>query len=216
MNQATRLPLFASLLLITCITGCAGNSAELRLTCTETGAAYRQQFSSAYLSKGSEGTEVVLVSDEDVAGKSASDANAAVAAGQTLEPSAATAVRQVMHVKVLWRPQRGTKQGHPSYTNAALRWYVLGDTGKGKSDVLEYTGAGFVALSDTAGGTRVTIRNASLKPVGQAKGSLNDPVGSANLNGTFLAKKSHKRVNELLAEVKSAVNGAGAQQASAH
>jgi len=43
-----------------------------------------------------------------------------------------------MHLKVLWKPQRGTKQSHPSYTNASLRWYVIGDAGQ---DVLEYSGA---------------------------------------------------------------------------
>jgi hypothetical protein len=193
------------------MTGCAGGGnkpADLRLTCTETGATYRQQFASAYVSNDNEGTEVVLVSDESVAGTSPDARTAAQSPG-------ATSVRQVMHVKVLWRPQRGTKQGHPSYTNAALRWYVFGDHGNGRSDVLEYTGAGFVSIADAGGGTHVTIKNASLKPVAGANGSLNDPIGTANLTGTFFARKSAKRVNELLSEVKSAVNGAGAQQASA-
>jgi hypothetical protein len=171
-------------------TGCANQSpADLRLKCDETGKTYQQQFKKAYVSQDLDGTEVVLTSD---------DANASI--------------RQLMHVRVLWRPQRGTKQGHPSYTNAALRWYVFGAE---KSDVLEYSGAGFVQVADTAGGTKVVIRNADVKPVAQAKGSLNDPVGSANLTGTFYAEKSTKRVNELLAEINNAMQNNGAQQASA-
>lgn len=170
--------------------GCANQSpADLRLTCDQTGKTYQQQFKEAYVSKDEDGTEVVLTSDDENA-----------------------SVRQLMHLRVLWRPQRGTKQGHPSYTNAALRWYVLGSE---KSDVLEYTGAGFVQVADTATGTKVIIRNASLKPVREAKGSLNDPVGPAKLTGTFYAEKSTDRVSELLAEINRLTQSPGAQQASA-
>ena len=196
-----RLPFAASLLLLGCITGCAtDNSADLRLTCVESKKAYSQQFPDAYVSKGADGdTEVVLVSDAKAADTGAD-------------------VRQVMHVKVLWRPQKGTKQSHPSYTNAALHWYVFNENPAGGSaapDVLEYTGAGFVTLADAAGGTQVTIRNATLKPSATENGSLSDPVGPARLTGTFVAKRSAKRVNDLLAEVKHATDGARAQQASA-
>jgi hypothetical protein len=86
------------------------------------------------------------------------------------------------------------------------------------SNVLEYTGAGFVRLADVHGGTQVTIRNASLKPADTAtECSLNDPVGPSRLTGTFLAKRSTKRVNALLAEVKDATeNGGRQEQASAN
>ena len=196
------LALVASMLLLGCITGCASRSADLRLTSLATKAAYTQQFTDAYVAKGAAGnTEVVLTNDD----------------GE---------VRHVMHVKVLWRPQRGTKQSHPSYTNAGIHWYVF-NQGQGARtasaaaataapDVLEYTGAGFVRLSETAAGTKVTIRNATLKPTdASAECSLNDPVGPSRLNGTFLAKKSTKRVNALLAEVKHATEGPRQQQASA-
>ena len=83
--------------------------------------------------------------------------------------------------------------------------------------MLEYTGAGFVRLAETAAGTEVTIRNATLKPADSASQcSLNDPVGPSRLTGTFIAKKSSKRVTALLAEVKHATGDARAeQQASA-
>lgn len=182
--------------------GCAGSApAELRLTCLESKATYSQQFDRAYVGKGAEGnTEIVLVHDE-----------------QSKAAGALESVRQIMYVKILWRPERGAKQGHPSYTNAGLHWYVLGNApGDAQpTDVLEYTGAGFVALSDTPLGTQVTIRSATLKPAGNSNGTLNDPVGPAKLTGTFLAKKDANRVSELLEEVKGAVDAGVAQQASA-
>ncbi len=196
-------PLAASMLLLGCITGCASRSADLRVTSLATKAKYSQQFTDAYVAKGAQGnTEVVLTNDDGD-------------------------VRHVMHVKVLWRPQRGTKQSHPSYTNAGIHWYVFNQGARTAAasataspaetnDVLEYTGAGFVRLSETAAGTEVTIRNATLKPADSAaKCSLNDPVGPSRLTGTFIAKKSSKRVNALLAEVKSATEGARDEQASA-
>ena len=197
------LPLAASMLLLGCITGCASRSADLRVTSLATKAKYSQQFTDAYVAKGPEGNTQVLLTNDD---------------GD---------VRHVMHVKVLWRPQRGTKQSHPSYTNAAVHWYVFNHGGGGgartasaspaaANDVLEYTGAGFVRLAETAAGTEVTIRNATLKPADSASEcSLNDPVGPSRLSGTFIAKKSSKRVNALLAEVKHATEGAGEEQASA-
>jgi hypothetical protein len=190
--------------------GCAGKPAQLRLTSLENDATFVQQFSKAYIGKGAVGgTEVVLVDEQAVPPRPDADGDAMTAASSS---STGSAVRQVMHLKVLWKPQRGTKQSHPSYTNAGLRWYVLGDGGR---DVLEYSGAGFVALTETAAGTQVTIRNATLKPVGTPRGSLTDPVGPARLTGTFIATKSPQRVSALLAEVKTAVDGAAIRQASA-
>ena len=194
--------------------GCAQNSIDLRLTSLEKEATFVQRFSKAYVSTGGTaagGTEVVLI-DEQAVGDARHGAALAAASDDASPELSAAAVRQVMHVKVLWRPQRGTKQSHPSYTNAGLRWYVIGDGGR---DVLEYSGAGFVALAETPAGTQVTIKNATLKPVGVARGALTDPVGPARVTGTFIARKSPKRVDALLAEVKSTVNGASMSQAAA-
>ena len=174
------------------LTGCSQKPADLRLTSLSNKATFRQEFSDAYIGKTAEGNTEVL-----------------------LAGGSANGIRQIMQVKVLWRPQPGTKQGHPSYTNAGLHWYVIDDSNPGSSDVLEYTGAGFVSLSDTAGGTQVTIRNATLKPVASDKPTLNDPVGPAKLTGTFTATRSKARVRELLSEVENATRSEGAQQASA-
>lgn len=193
---------------------CARGGAELRLTSIEKNAAYLQTFSNAYVSKaGNGGAEIVLIEDQSVRG--AADAGDAVPAAS--DAAAPTAVRQVMHLKILWKPQRGAKQSHPSYTNAGLHWYVFTQPAASGAapDVLEYRGAGFVTLTETAAGTEVTIKHATVKPVGTPRGSLTDPVGPARLTGTFLAKQSPKRVNALLAEVKTAVDGAVIPQASA-
>jgi hypothetical protein len=125
-----------------------------------------------------------------------------------------------MYVKVLWRPQAGTKQGHPSYTNASLKWYVFCDSTEGNANaaggpnVLEYTGAGFVSLSDSALGTKVNIRNATQLPVASPACTLNDPVGPAKLTGTFTATRSPERVTELLTQLDAATQR-GPQRASA-
>src|SRR3954452_10907999 len=119
-------------------TGCAQNSADLQLTCLERDARFTQHFSEAYVSKVGEGnTEIVLVN--------APTESAGQAGDRAIQP---TGVRQVMVVKVLWRPEHGTKQAHPSYTNAGLHWYVFDQPGRpgAPADVLEYTGAGFVDL----------------------------------------------------------------------
>lgn len=205
MASATPLLLLAGLM----AGGCGQNSAELTLTSLQSNATFLQQFSRAYVTTGATGgSEIVLVDEQAVNGGGGAEAGEAVPASA----SGATALRQVMHLRVLWKPQRGTKQSHPSYTNAGLRWYVIGDGGH---DVLEYSGAGFVALQETAAGTQVTIRNATLKPVAAPRGGLCDPVGPARLTGTFIAKKSPQRVKSLLAEVKSAVASAEVPQASA-
>jgi hypothetical protein len=206
------------LLLLGCNIGCANKPADLRLTSLESKAQFKQQFSHAYVSDGAGqdgNTEIVLV-NEAADATSTADAIPA-AAGGTPRPTAA-GVRQVMHVKVLWRPQAGTKQGHPSYTNAALKWYVFCDSPEGAAaaggpNVLEYTGAGFVALSESALGTQVNIRNATLKPVASPGCTLNDPIGPAKLTGTFTATRSPERVSELLTELDAATQR-GPQRAS--
>ena len=197
--------------------GCArsGAGAELSMKSIESDAQFLQRFSRAYLTKNAHGgTEIVLVKEQGARG--AGDASP----GEAVQASSASrgpAVRQVMHVKVLWKPQAGTKQAHPSYTNAGLRWYVLADATRDGAapEVLEYSGAGFVALTETAAGTQVTIKNATLKPVGTPPGSLTDPVGPARISGSFLAKKSARRANAVLAEVKTAMDGASTPHAAA-
>lgn len=198
------------LLLLASAPGCSHDSADLRLTSLQNKANFRQQFTKAYYSKGEDGdTEIVLLSDA----ADSSDGSPRVAkAGGAIDSSAS--VRQVMHLRVLWRPSPGTKQSHPSYTNAGIHWYVLG--GSATTDVLEYTGAGFVSLSDSPLGTQVTIKNATLKPVENPRCKLNDPVGQSRLTGTFFATRSAKRVSDVLAEVQSAAQLArSAEQASA-
>jgi hypothetical protein len=191
-NSKFPLPACALIAMLVGLTGCSQKSPDIRLTSLSNKAIFTQQFDDAYIGKSAEGnTEVVLAGGNP------------------------DGIRQVMHVKILWRPQRGTKQGHPSYTNAGLHWYVFDESKNGSADMLEYTGAGFVSLSDSPVGTEVKIRNATVKPVARASASLNDPIGPAHLTGSFFAKKSKARVQELLAEVANVTQNESAQQASA-
>jgi hypothetical protein len=177
--------------------GCATTpQSTLTVTSVQSAQEFKPQFDAAYASRSAEGDyDVVLTGGSAPTGASAGEG-----------------ARQVMHVRVLYRPMRGTRLDHPSATNASIRWYVLGDR---PGDVVEYTGAGFVTVSPAAvgDGVEVRVRNASLRPVA-TRGNLTDPLGPTTVQGTFQARTDPQRVTDLLAEVAPA-NGAGGAARSA-
>ncbi len=173
--------------------GCSENRGSLTLTSRENHQRYRQEFEQAFARRSSVGDlDVVLL--DDAAARVADEAGAS---------PASAAIRQIMHIHVLYQPMRGTKADNPSATNASIHWYVFGGGGRGPAEVLEYSGAGFVKL-DSAGKTvKLEVRNATLKPM--INQGLNDPIGPANLRGAVVARTNAARVKELLAEVKTEV-----------
>jgi hypothetical protein len=181
-----RWTLLLALLPAWVLTGCATTpQSTLTVTSVQSQQTFKPQFDSAYASRSAEGDyDVVLTGDAGPAGAAGED------------------VRQVMHVRVVYRPMRGTRLDHPSATNASIRWYVLGSR---PGDVVEYTGAGFVTVKPAAvgDGVEVNVRNASLRPVA-AGGNLTDPLGPTTVEGTFQARDNPERVGELLAQVAAA------------
>jgi hypothetical protein len=161
------------------LAGCATTpQSTLTVTSLQSAQEFKPQFDAAYASRSAEGDyDVVLTGDAE----------------------GGSGARQVMHVRVLYRPMRGTRLDHPSATNASIRWYVLGDR---PGDVVEYTGAGFVTVKPAAvgDGVEVNVRNASLRPVA-TRGNLTDPLGATTVQGTFQARTDPRRVTELLAQV---------------
>lgn len=184
--------------------GCAAEKPTLTLTCQQKGRVYEQQFAHAYTGRCPRGVDVVLASDLP--------ASAGDAAGQRTGTAAAAAsdgLREIMHIRVLWSPDHAVKLDAPAATNASIRWFVFrGD------DLVEYAGTGFVSLDPDDDTTKVTIRNASLAPVAK-QGSLQDPIGAARFEGKLIAKNDRRRVDDLLAEMKSTQAAATLKRAPA-
>lgn len=186
-----RLPLLAALALLAPValasTGCSSARTDCTVTSLNDKQSYQQGFSKAYASRDSRGDlNVVLSADVSPAAKGG-DAQAA-------------ALRQIMHIRVLWEPGHGMKTDQPTSTNASIRWYVF--TGSGNTaEMIEYAGTGLAEVDPDGDLTTVEIRNATLNPI-NARG-LNDPIGSSTFQGTVVARTNGQRVSELLAEVKT-------------
>jgi hypothetical protein len=173
--------------------GCAGGRSQVTLSPRNGGGQFEQTFSRAFATgHGGDDQDIVLVSS-----------------ASTGDPETAK-LKQVLHIHVLWQPMRGTKSDFPAATNASLRWYVYGED----NSLLEYTGAGFVSISSARGGTKVVVRNASLRPVVR-RGNLKDPIGPADLEGTFYATNNGPRVRNLLAGMNTISEQASADAATA-
>jgi hypothetical protein len=134
--------------LVTTITlplGCV-SSPQLTVTSIDHNQSYRETFTQAYTRVDPNGdTDVVLV---DGATEKALDGHA--------DPSA---VRQVMHIRVVWEPTRDMKA---IVSNATVNWYVI-HQGQ-PQDVLEYSGIAFVSMDEGDDTTTLNVRNATLKP----------------------------------------------------
>ena len=113
-------------------------------------------------------------------------------------------VRQVMHIRVLWNAQSDMASEHMSASNAAVHWYVMGNTAASAGDVLEYAGTAFIVVDQHTNHTELQIRNASMRPVA-CRGGLCDPIGTTTFQGTIRATENPQRVREALACVRTAV-----------
>jgi hypothetical protein len=201
MNRTIRTAAVAGLTALATIVGaggCAGDKPRTATIQLKPGSApkevYLQKFDEAYAVLRSNGeTDVVL----RVAG------------------SPKPELDQVMHLRILWKPMRGTKADQPSTTNAVIDWYVTGKPdATGRPEMLHFAGAGFVTTTPSRDAVWVAIKNASLK-LASRRGSLKDPVSPATLKGSFYATVNPDRVDEALAGVNSDVRPARAGMPSA-
>ncbi len=154
--------------------GCADKGASIRLTPTNGNAVLSQHFDDAYAVVRQTGEMDVVLSTT---------------------PKGAE-LTQLMHLRVLWKPMRGTKTDQPSTTNATIDWNIAG-----RNESLSYTGAGFVLAYRSGDDLQVTIRNAMLK-LGSQRGGITDPIGPATLQGKFNAKIDAQRVDAALATLR--------------
>lgn len=172
------------------ITGCAAGGSSLRVRPLAHKETYQPRFAHAYAARGDDGDlDVVLC----------------CGAAET----APAGVRQVLHVRVLWRPMKGAKLNEPAATNATLTWYVFADPDGAGPTMIQYDGAGFATVNRDGDVSRFEIRNATLRPDNRP-GALNDPIGVCVLSGTVVARNSKAKVNELLAEISGRVAAAKA------
>jgi hypothetical protein len=185
-----------------CITG-SPSSSQLRLRSVQSGQIFSQKFNQAYYSTAATGEyEIVLIDD----GRPTTPSRPADGSGgqkmpQPLEPDETAPLRQVVHMRVHWRPLKGTKTDHPSATNGVVDWYVTAANGVHPDDRLHYQGAAFVELDRNGQLAKIHVSNAQVALV-EANGSLNDPIGRSNLTGTIIARRNDAKVAAIIAPLR--------------
>ena len=190
-NPAWLFPLLA----ISFATGCATSPATLTVRSTERQAAYAQNFTQAFASETEDGTQEFILVSDDAVKRTAHDP------GGVLRPVGQTPLRQVVYVRVLWKPLNGVEKGITS--NASVDWYVFGNTSGTATDMLSYQGTAFANIKDGRGETKkVTLREGTIKPTA-ARGALTDPIGIGRLQGNFVAVQNPHRLHELLAAARA-------------
>jgi hypothetical protein len=171
---------------------------------------FAQHFDKAFASRDEAGDYRIILLDDGLKQPPAEG---------PLKPAATPPVRQVVRIRLFWRPMLGTKPNFPSASNAAIDWYVMGTGSRESIDMVHYQGVGFVSVRGVAGGARVTIHKAMLQPVASC-GDMADPIGRTNLSGTLFALSNARQVrltwDETRHSAELALNRAGvATEASA-
>lgn len=199
MKQACSTPFWIALFLASMALvcpGCAQSPSILTVQSAKRDVSYSQQFGQAFASRTEDGAhEFILVADDAIR-------SAPREPGGPLTPAAKMPLRQVVHVRVLWKPLNGVEE--TVTRNASISWFVFTDTASGAIGTREYQGTAYASVSPAARGsaTRVTLRHGTLKP-SASRGSLSDPIGMGKLEGTFTAIRNPDRVRELLAAARA-------------
>lgn len=176
------------------MTGCASSPGSLVMTSDASSKQYTQTFNRAYYSQGDGGEyEVILMEDGIIAAPTKGNAPLA-------SSTAAAPLNQTVHIRVQWRPMRGSKADAPTATNAVINWYVRSND-VGSTDHLHYRGAGFVQVYGSGQKIQFAIRNAHLELTGSS-GRLNDPLGPSRLTGTFVALRGDSQVSTALSTIR--------------
>jgi hypothetical protein len=181
--------------------GCSSSQAELSLTSTISGKTYCQPFSRAFVRRTDAGDfDAVLVDDGfERSEKSIFPFNqfSQPAADAPISSSNVTPLKQVVHVRMLWKPERGTRPGQPSGVNAVIDWYVMPTDAAHQQDFLHYQGSGFVMVYGDDDEPRIWIRNATVA-LKDRSGNMNDPLGKTKLDGMFNATRNDAYVTAVI------------------
>jgi hypothetical protein len=171
-----------------------------------------QSFEKAFISSSHDGEyDVLLIQDpaspQSEASKSLWQKVRALSGfakdeAKPLQPSAASTLRQVVHLHVFWQAGGGSVKRDGVVTNAAIDWYVIAHESSDRAEVLRYQGAGYVLLDEGRKSTMVRIRDGSMKK-SDATDGLQDPFGPAQLAGTFNAQRNSQFVRDTLADLRA-------------
>jgi hypothetical protein len=177
-------------------TGCASDSTHLQMVSIDGKRDFKQKFSEAYACKTPTGdTDIVLISQVDYSTNQ--DPR------KPLRPLASPlSPRQIVHIRVYWKPPVGTKADHPANTNASIHWYMMEDSAP-QADYVEYSGSGFADVDESDNTYSLNVHRAWMK-VANHRGVMCDPLGPSQLNGSIQAIVDPSQVQAVLAEVKTA------------
>ena len=179
------------------LAGCSAAStspSDVRLVSSGSGAAFTQSFP-------------VGVADVQDAG----DTDLVLACRTEAASPGGPAVRQVLHVRVLWQQGHNIKAPMRAVSqNAALHWYVSPagqpDAG-GRPAMVEYHGTGLVAVSRDGDRISVRIDRATMAPTTVA-GGMADPLGPTTLSGTVVAVRDARETAVALGDLRATVAAA--------
>jgi hypothetical protein len=186
----------AVLLLVLCMAGCSASKGKVTLHGEQGRTIYAQTFNQAYISNSREGEYDVLLIQDPQTSKAESRGN------KPLQPMAAAALRQMVHIHVFWQAQGGSVAKDGVVTNAAIDWYVIAHEASDRPQILHYEGAGYVLLDEGKKTTSVEIRDGSMKKT-DLRGDLIDPLGPSRLAGTVKAQRNGPLVRATLSDIKA-------------
>ena len=170
--------------------GCATNHASLTLASLNANRDYSQSFTNCYATATDNGDwDIVMISAPAGLGASTS--------ALPLQP-AHVEPRQIVHVRVLWKPPGGMSLDQVAASNAMVEWFLVGDD-ESREDLVEYAGTAFVSLDQSGKRSSVVIKNASLRPV-VCRGHMCDPLGPSKLTGSIAATEDGSQVQHVLDE----------------
>jgi hypothetical protein len=121
-----------------------------------------------------------------------------------LYPTNVASLRQIVHIRVLWRAMAGTRFDQPTSTNATINWYVRSNMPEAENDKIDYAGAGFVGVYPNKTGANILIRNANLA-LRDHSGDLVDPLGKPAITGNFNVVRNDGMVRDILASLQTKV-----------
>ncbi len=172
------------------LTGCSTRP-TLTVASPENKLTFKQTFTQVYATRSVDGDYDIVLLDDPI-----DDADVP-APGKPLVARPVRPLKHMVHIHVMWAPMIGDRGDHPSSTNAAINWYVWGDS---NGDLMHYGGAGFVKIYAGDDSADFRISNTTLK-LKSSRGQMTDPVGIAQLSGKFSAPLNEMRVKELLAQL---------------
>lgn len=192
--------LIALLLLMVCAMAGCSTRPTLTVSSLDNQKVFGKTFTQAYATRSTDGDFDIVLLDDPI------DDARSTPAGKPLEAQAVRPLRHLVHIHVMWTPMSGAKGDNPSATNAAINWYVWGDAAGQQADMMHYGGTAFVRIYPGGDDADFSVSNAMLK-LKDRRGTMNDPVGSASVQGKFTAPLNDGRVKQLLAQLGAEIGG---------